>query len=168
MLTGMFCAVRAWACYSSQQCCASKDGRSRLSWNEPTWSQFTCSARDSEEQHGQRPRSQRRDHFRRARGRGGFRLFGPLLCVRATHRIGAVWHPCRGWGGRGFRAIGFRDLTLGVYVSALAWWSCRRALSIVLGATVIIPICDLVLLASIGFNWHLIVHAASAAYFTAL
>src|SRR5829696_339828 len=101
---------------------------------------------------------------------GAFGFLG--LCFVFAPRTGSALFgiPAEGGAAEAYvRAIGFRDLTLGVYISALAWWSCRRALSIVLGATVIIPICDLVLLASIvGLNWHLIVHAASAACFTAL
>ena len=97
---------------------------------------------------------------------GAFGFLG--LCFVVTPRTGSALFgiPAEGGAAEAYvRAIGFRDLTLGVYISALAWWSCRRALSIVLGATVIIPICDLVF---VGLNWHLIVHAASAPCFTAL
>jgi hypothetical protein len=101
---------------------------------------------------------------------GAFGLLG--LCFVVAPRTGAALFGIPVESGPGVayvRAIGFRDLTLGVYISALALWSSRRALSIVLGATVIIPICDLVLLVSVvGLTWHLIVHAASAACFTAL
>src|SRR3954451_10663247 len=101
---------------------------------------------------------------------GAFGLLG--LCFVVAPRTGAALFGIRVESGPAaayVRAIGFRDLTLGVYISALALWSSRRALSIVLGATVIIPICDLVLIVSVvGLTWHLIVHAASAACFTAL
>jgi len=101
---------------------------------------------------------------------GAFGFLG--LCFVFAPRTGSALFgiPAEGGAAEAYvRAIGFRDLTLGVYISALAWWSCRRALSIVLGATVIIPICDLVLLVSVaGLSWHLIAHAASAACFTAL
>src|SRR3954467_7614950 len=96
---------------------------------------------------------------------GAFGFLG--LCFVVAPRSGAALFgiPAEGGPAEAYvRAIGFRDLTLGVYISALAWWSCRRALSIVLGATVIIPICDLVLLVSVvGLTWHLIVPRAPRA-----
>ena len=101
---------------------------------------------------------------------GAFGFLG--LCFVVAPRTGAALFGIPVESGPAVayvRAIGFRDLTLGVYISTLALWSSRRALSIVLGATVIIPICDLVLLVSVaGLSWHLIAHAASAACFTAL
>jgi hypothetical protein len=101
---------------------------------------------------------------------GAFGLLG--LCFVVAPRTGAALFGIRAESGPAaayVRAIGFRDLTLCVYISALSLWSSRRSLSIVLGATVIIPICDLVLIVSVvGLTWHLIVHAASAACFTAL
>jgi hypothetical protein len=41
------------------------------------------------------------------------------------------------------RAIGFRDLALALYLAGLTLLSTRRAVATVLGASVLIPICDL-------------------------
>jgi len=77
--------------------------------------------------------------------------------------------------GRGYRrlkgappgvaAVGLHDLAFGVYVRALALFSTRRAVGVVLGMTVLIPLGDvLVLLAARGSASprHLLLHLASA------
>ena len=69
------------------------------------------------------------------------------------------------------RAIGFRDVALALYIMALAFLSTRRALCIVLGVTVLIPVCDFALLAAVGgFSspGHLALHAGSALCFAGL
>ncbi len=69
------------------------------------------------------------------------------------------------------RAIGFRDVALALYIAALALWSTPRALSLVLGITVLIPVLDLVLLlGERGFSspGHLVLHGASALCFAGL
>ena len=69
------------------------------------------------------------------------------------------------------RAIGFRDLALGLYIAGLALWSDRRALGIVLGLTTVIPVLDFALvlgMRGLSSPEHLLVHAASAAVFAAL
>ena len=69
------------------------------------------------------------------------------------------------------RAIGFRDIALALYIAALTLFSTRRALCLVLGLTVLIPVCDLALLTALrGFSSpaHLALHAVSAVCFAAL
>jgi hypothetical protein len=69
------------------------------------------------------------------------------------------------------RAIGFRDVALALYIMALAAFSTRRALCIVLGVTVLIPVCDLALLAALtGLSSpaHLALHAGSGVCFAGL
>ena len=59
------------------------------------------------------------------------------------------------------RALGLRDLALGLYLLGLARFSSRRAVAVVLGATVVIPVGDMLLV----FVWeglsspgHLLLH----------
>jgi hypothetical protein len=69
------------------------------------------------------------------------------------------------------RAIGFRDLALALYLIALTLVGSRRALSAVLALTVVIPACDLALVAAqtgLAAPAHLALHGASAAGFAAL
>jgi hypothetical protein len=62
------------------------------------------------------------------------------------------------------RAIGFRDLALALYLAGLAAWSTRGALSLVLGASVLIPVCDIALVALVsGPSLSLLLHAAAGA-----
>ncbi len=61
--------------------------------------------------------------------------------------------------------VGVRDFAFGGYVLALALFSTRRAVGVVLGVTALIPLGDvLVLLAVRGFSspGHLLLHLASA------
>ena len=62
------------------------------------------------------------------------------------------------------RAVGLRDLALGLYLLGLARFSSRRAVGVVLGATVVIPAGDMLLvLARQGLSspGHLLLHALS-------
>ena len=64
------------------------------------------------------------------------------------------------------RALGFRDLALALYLFGLLIWASRRALRIVLGASVLIPACDVVLVASVTGLSHplsLSLHAGAGA-----
>lgn len=69
------------------------------------------------------------------------------------------------------RAIGLRDMALAFYIAALVLFSTRRAVALVLGCTTIIPIGDLMIVASwIGITspWYLGIHGLSAVCFAAL
>jgi hypothetical protein len=69
------------------------------------------------------------------------------------------------------RALGFRDLGLALYIAGLTWFSTRRAVSIVLGASVIIPLCDIALVwwtAGLSSPGSLVLHAGGAASLTLL
>ncbi|WP_244424830.1 DUF4267 domain-containing protein [Methylobacterium nodulans] len=59
------------------------------------------------------------------------------------------------------RAIGFRDAALALYLAGLACFSSRRAVGIVLGATVLIPVCDVALVLAVGTAawWQIGLHA---------
>ena len=84
--------------------------------------------------------------------RFGAAIFG----LPAPDRHGAAW----------IAVVGLRDLAFGGYVLALALFSTGRAVGLVLGTTVLIPLGDvLVLLAVQGFSspGHLLLHLASAA-----
>jgi len=64
-------------------------------------------------------------------------------------------------------AIGLRDLAFGLYIAGLAAFSTRRAVAIVLAATVLIPVGDIVLVLNergLSSPWHLALHAASGLY----
>jgi Domain of unknown function (DUF4267) len=64
------------------------------------------------------------------------------------------------------RAVGLRDLALGLYLFGLALFSSRRAVGIVLAATVAIPVGDaLLVLAREGLSspGHLLLHGLSGA-----
>ncbi|WP_018261200.1 DUF4267 domain-containing protein [Methylobacterium sp. WSM2598] len=62
------------------------------------------------------------------------------------------------------RAIGFRDAALALYLAGLVCFSSRRAVGIVLSATVLIPVCDVALVLSVGTAawWQIGLHAISA------
>ena len=69
------------------------------------------------------------------------------------------------------QAIGFRDLALALYIIVLTLFSTRRALSIVLGLTILIPICDVGLVTMVTglSSWeHLALHGVSAICFALL
>ena len=62
------------------------------------------------------------------------------------------------------RAVGLRDLALGLYLLGLALFSSRRAVGVVLAATVVIPVGDmLVVLMQEGLSspGHLLLHGLS-------
>ncbi|WP_455985226.1 DUF4267 domain-containing protein [Methylorubrum extorquens] len=63
------------------------------------------------------------------------------------------------------RAIGFRDVALALYLGGLACFSTRRAVCLVLGASVFIPICDVILVWSSGTAtpWQIALHVGSGA-----
>ena len=69
------------------------------------------------------------------------------------------------------RAIGFRDLALALYLAGLLLLSTRRAVATVLGASVLIPVCDIALvLLTTGLSspGSLALHAAGGAVLAAL
>ena len=69
-----------------------------------------------------------------------------------------------GHGAAWVAVVGLRDLAFGGYVLALALFSTRHAVALVLGTTVLIPLGDvLVLLTVRGFSspGHLLLHLAS-------
>ncbi|PIK70782.1 DUF4267 domain-containing protein [Methylobacterium frigidaeris] len=70
-----------------------------------------------------------------------------------------------GLGQTYLRAIGARDAALALYLAGLALLSTRRAVAIVLGASLVIPACDLVLILSAGTAtwWQVALHGLSAA-----
>ena len=77
--------------------------------------------------------------------------------------------PPQGEGLSYVRAIGFRDLALGLYVAGLAVWSNRRALCIVLALTTMIPVTDFALvlaLKGLAAIPNLVLHGISDAIFS--
>lgn len=103
---------------------------------------------------------------------GAFLLLGALFAL--APRWGAMIFGVTAPEGEGLayvRAIGFRDMALGLYILGLRLWATRRALGIVLGLTVLIPVLDLALLLvvkGLSSPWHLALHGASAVCFTAV
>jgi Domain of unknown function (DUF4267) len=97
---------------------------------------------------------------------GGFVVLGALFVIApqagaALFGIPAPTEPAEAY----VRAIGFRDIAFGISIAALALRSSPGALSILLGAMVIIPLCDCaLLLIALGLSspWQLALHAASA------
>lgn len=63
------------------------------------------------------------------------------------------------------RAIGFRDVALALYLGGLACFSTQRAVCLVLGASVFIPVCDVILVWSSGTAapWQIALHVVSGA-----
>ena len=62
------------------------------------------------------------------------------------------------------RAIGFRDVALGLYLLGLLLWSSRGAVRVVIGASIVIPVCDVVLVTLVTHGaaiWQIAVHAAA-------
>jgi hypothetical protein len=89
--------------------------------------------------------------------RPGAQLFG----IPAVHEDGLVY----------VRAVGFRDLALALYLALLTLWASRRALAILLAATVLIPVLDFVMVLVVrgaSSPWHLALHAGSATVFAGL
>ncbi|AWN50171.1 hypothetical protein DK419_21400 [Methylobacterium terrae] len=67
-----------------------------------------------------------------------------------------------GSGRTALRAIGARDIALALYLAGLALFSTRRAVAVVLGASLVIPACDLALVAGSAAWWQVALHALSA------
>lgn len=64
------------------------------------------------------------------------------------------------------RALGLRDLALGLYLLGLVLFSSRRAVGVVLAATVVIPVGDVLLVLGregLSSPGHLLLHGLSAA-----
>ena len=68
------------------------------------------------------------------------------------------------------RAVGLRDLALATYLLGLTLLGQRRALSIVLAGTILIPVGDILLLVASGSGQtvHYLLHGASLACFASL
>lgn len=64
------------------------------------------------------------------------------------------------------RAIGFRDAALALYLAGLACFSSRRAVGIILGATILIPVCDVALVLSVctAAWWQIGLHALNGVF----
>ncbi|NNM74804.1 DUF4267 domain-containing protein [Enterovirga aerilata] len=91
------------------------------------------------------------------------------LCFVAAPRLGAVIFGIEAAEPAALayvRAIGFRDLALALYIFGLAAAASRRALSLVLAASLVIPACDIALVLSVA-GWsampQLLIHLAGAA-----
>ena len=101
----------------------------------------------------------------------GLMLIGLVLIV--TPRTGAAIFGVPAPEGRGaayLPALGLRDIAFGLYVLALALFSTRRAVGLVLGITVLIPIGDIAIVAAdrgLSSPGHLLLHAASGVYMAA-
>ncbi|MET7248294.1 DUF4267 domain-containing protein [Methylobacterium sp. EM32] len=69
-----------------------------------------------------------------------------------------------GAGRTALRAIGARDAALALYLAGLSLFSTRRAVAIVLAASLVIPACDLALILSAGTAawWQVALHGVSA------
>jgi len=67
-----------------------------------------------------------------------------------------------GPGRTALRAIGARDVALALYLAGLALLATRRAVAIVLAASLVIPACDLALVAGSAAWWQVALHLASA------
>ncbi len=69
-----------------------------------------------------------------------------------------------GIGRTYLRAIGARDAALALYLAGLSLFSTRRAVSVVLAASLVIPACDLALILTAGTAawWQVALHGVSA------
>ncbi|NGM36574.1 DUF4267 domain-containing protein [Methylobacterium sp. DB0501] len=67
-----------------------------------------------------------------------------------------------GAGRIALRAIGARDAGLALTLAGLAVFSTRRAVAIVLAASLAVPACDLALVAGSAAWWQVALHLASA------
>jgi Domain of unknown function (DUF4267) len=97
---------------------------------------------------------------------GVFLLLG--LAFIADPELGATIFgiPAAEATGRSYvRALGLRDLALGLYLIGLTCFASRRAVGIVLGATLVIPAGDLLLILvqrGLSSPSHLLLHGLSA------
>ena len=98
-------------------------------------------------------------------------LLGLVLIVTPTVGAAIFGLPLPPGSAAGYvPAIGVRDIAFGLYILALAWFSSRRAVGIVLALTALIPVGDiLVLVVHTGLSspWHLALHAVSGLYMAA-
>ena len=98
-------------------------------------------------------------------------LLGLVLIVTPTVGAGIFGLPLPPGSAAGYvPAIGVRDIAFGLYILALAWFSSRRAVGIVLALTALIPVGDiLVLVVHTGLSspWHLALHGVSGLYMAA-
>jgi hypothetical protein len=102
---------------------------------------------------------------------GVFLILGGLFVAMPDVAAAIYGLPSRGPAALLYvRAIGFRDLALAGYLLGLALTGQRQALFVVLTATVVIPIGDLLLLASTGDGRpvHYLLHGASLLCFAGL
>ncbi|GJD54039.1 hypothetical protein OPKNFCMD_6819 [Methylobacterium crusticola] len=94
-----------------------------------------------------------------------FLCLGALFVAAPTLGASIFGVPAPGDIGDAYlRAIGFRDAALALYLAGLACFSTCRAVCIVLGASTIIPICDIGLVLAVGTAawWQIALHALSA------
>ena len=98
-------------------------------------------------------------------------LLGLVLIVAPTVGATIFGLPLPPGSAAGYvPAIGVRDIAFGLYILALAWFSSRRAVGIVLALTALIPVGDiLVLVVHTGLSspWHLGLHGVSGLYMAA-
>jgi Domain of unknown function (DUF4267) len=97
---------------------------------------------------------------------GVFLLLGLAFIADAELGAAIFGIPAAEATGRSYvRALGLRDLALGLYLIGLTWFASRRAVGIVLGATLVIPAGDLLLIltqAGLSSPSHLLLHGLSA------
>ncbi|TNC16446.1 DUF4267 domain-containing protein [Methylobacterium terricola] len=67
-----------------------------------------------------------------------------------------------GSGRTALRAIGARDVALALYLAGLTLVSTRRAVAVVLAASLVIPACDLAMVAGTALWWQVALHVVSA------
>jgi len=98
---------------------------------------------------------------------GVFLLIGVVFIADPATGAAIFGIPAPGGEGRSYvQALALRDLALGLYLLGLLRLGSRRALGIVLAATVVIPLGDLWLVGTQEgpfTPWHLLLHGASAA-----
>ena len=98
-------------------------------------------------------------------------LLGLVLIVTPTVGAAIFGLPLPPGSAAGYvPAIGVRDVAFGLYILALAWFSSRRAVGIVLALTALIPMGDILVLVShtgLSSPWHLALHGVSGLYMAA-
>jgi hypothetical protein len=96
-----------------------------------------------------------------------FLLIGVLFIASPRTGAGVFGIPAEEAGGLAYvRALALRDLALGLYLLGLLRFSSRRAIGIVLAATVVIPIGDMLLILGregVKSPGHLLLHGFSGA-----
>lgn len=101
-----------------------------------------------------------------------FLLLGVIFISMPTWGAAIFGIPAPSGSGEAYvRALGARDAAVALYIAALTLFSTRQSLSIVLGATVLIPLCDIVLIVIItefSAPWTLALHAGSALCFVGM